>query len=277
MLKSAVPALLLAIALPAAAQPPSAQSQSAPTAVAPDTTPTTSFYEPDGATLRRTPASTAASGAQVATSADPIATAAGREMLEAGGNAADAALAMMITLTVVEPQSSGIGGGGFLVWYDAKSGKTFTIDGRERAPAAARSTRFLKPDGTPMGFVSAVPGGYSVGVPGALALIADAHKRWGTLPWAQLFQPAIRAAKNGFPVSPRLNRFTASRGEMLAASPAAARIYLDARGEPWPVGHILKMPELATTLETIAAKGPDAFYKGPIGAEVTKAPKRGAN
>lgn len=261
MFKQALSAALLFLAPPAAAQ----------TVAAPETTPTASFYEPGTNILSRTPASTAATGPGVATAADPIAAAAGQQMLKAGGTAADAALAMMITLTVAEPQSSGLGGGGFLVWYDAKSGETFTIDGRERAPAAANNKRFLKPDGTPMGFLQAVPGGYSVGVPGALALIADAHKRWGKLPWAQLFQPAIHAAKNGFPVTPRFNRFTASRGEMLSANPAAARIFLDAKGEPWPAGHILKQPELAQTLETIAAQGPDVFYKGPIGAEITKA------
>jgi gamma-glutamyltranspeptidase/glutathione hydrolase len=256
-----LPAALLMFAVPLAAQAPAAV----------ETTPTARFYEPGTTTLRRTPADTAASGPAVATAADPLAAAAGQALLDAGGSAADAALAMMITLTVVEPQSSGLGGGGFLVFHDAKTGRTFTLDGRERAPAAAAKDRFLKPDGTPLGFAEAVPGGYSVGVPGALALIAEAHARWGKRPWAELFQPAIRHAREGLPVSPRLNRFTASRKAMLVRNPAAAAIFLDPAGEPWPVGHVLKMPALAATLELIAAQGPDAFYKGPIGAAVSDA------
>jgi gamma-glutamyltranspeptidase/glutathione hydrolase len=244
---------------------------SAVSAQAVETTPTNRFYQPLDDGSRRAPASTAATGPAVATSADPVATAAGRTLLEAGGSAADAALAMMIALTVSEPQSSGLGGGGFLVWHDAATGRTYTIDGREKAPAAAGPARFLGPDGTPLTFQQAVPGGYSVGVPGAIALIADAHRRWGRRPWAELFAPAIAAAKQGVPVTPRLNLFTASRKAMLRADPAAARIFLDAAGEPWPVGHILRQGELAATLETLAAKGPDAFYKGPIGAAVTSA------
>jgi gamma-glutamyltranspeptidase/glutathione hydrolase len=265
-------AALALIAHGAAAQTasaPAATTTAAPRAV--ETTPTTRFYEPGDKTLRRLPADTVASGTAVATAADPLATAAGQTLLAAGGSAADAALAMMIALTAVEPQSSGLGGGGFLVWYDGKSGKTITLDGRERAPAAATATRFLRPDGTPMSFPEAVPGGYSVGVPGAVALIAEAHKRWGKRPWAELFAPAIAHARNGFPVSPRLNRFTASRRDMLARSPAAAAIFLDAKGQPWPIGHILKQPELAHSLQTIAREGPDGFYKGPIGAAITSA------
>ncbi|MCG2839821.1 gamma-glutamyltransferase [Sandaracinobacter sp. RS1-74] len=249
--------------------PASAQTVAAAARV--DTAPATSFYEPGSATLRREPIGTVASAPQIASAADPLAAAAGAELLRAGGNAADAALAMMIALTVVEPQSSGIGGGGFLLWHDAATGTTHSLDGRERAPAAAGPTRFLLPDGTPMPFQTAVPGGYSVGVPGAVALIAEAHKRWGKRPWAELFAPAIRQAREGFPVTPRYNRFADSRKQMLRADPAAARIFLDADGEPWPIGHVLKQPELAATLETIAAQGPDAFYKGPIGAEITKA------
>ena len=128
-----------------------------------------------------------------------------------------------------------------------------------------------------MSFQQAVPGGYSVGVPGALALIAEAHKRWGKRPWAELFAPAIRHARDGIEVSPRLNRFTTTRQPMLAADPAAARIFLDANGKPWPVGHLLKQPELADSLELIAAQGPDAFYKGPIGAAITTTVANAAN
>ena len=270
MSRSFLLAALLFVALPhpVAAQP---AALAPPAAARVETVPATQFYEPGTATLRRTPADTAVTAAQVATAADPLAAAAGAELLRAGGSAADAAAAMVIALTVVEPQSSGLGGGGFLVWYDAKTGVTHSIDGRERAPAAAGPTRFLLPDGTPMPFQQAVPGGYSVGVPGALALVAEAHRQWGTRPWAELFAPAIRHAREGFPVTPRLSRFTDSRKAMLRADKAAARIFLDADGNAWPVGHILKQPELADTLERIAREGPDAFYKGPIGAEITKA------
>jgi gamma-glutamyltranspeptidase/glutathione hydrolase len=233
--------------------------------------PTARFYTATDEIVRRTPAETAASGAAVATAADPRAAAAGQALLAAGGSAADAVLAMMITLSVVEPQSSGIGGGGFLLYHDAASRRTFTIDGRERAPATAGPDRFLKPDGAPMPFSQAVPGGFSVGVPGTVALVAEAHSRWGKRPWAELFQPAIRIAREGFPVSPRLNQFTTSRKAMLARDPAAAGIFLDPAGNPWPVGHVLRNPALADTLEALAARGPDAFYKGPVGAQVTQA------
>ncbi len=285
-------ALLLAGAAPAQTAPAqtapaqTAPAQTAPAQTAPaqtvtpptvETGPTTRFYLSDTEGKVRTPADTAATGAAVTTAADPLAAEAGRDLLKAGGSAADAALAMMIALTVVEPQSSGLGGGGFLVWHDARLGRTFTLDGRERAPASAVPGRFLLEDGKPMSFQQAVPGGYSVGVPGAVALIAEAHKRWGKRPWAELFAPAIRHAREGLIVSARLNRFTAGRQPMLAKDPAAARIFLDPAGKPWPVGHLLKQPELADSLEKIAREGPDAFYKGPIGAAITHAVATAAN
>jgi len=258
---------------PAAAQTPALQTTTPPV----ETTPTPRFYLPDEDSGARAPADAAATGPAVATAADPRAAEAGRELLQAGGTAADAALAMMIALTVVEPQSGGLGGGGFLVWHDARTGRSFTLDGRERAPAAARRDRFLLPDGKPMSFQQAVPGGYSVGVPGTVALIAEAHKRWGKRPWAELFAPAIRHARDGIEVSPRLSRFTTSRQQMLAKDPAAARIFLDPAGKPWPVGHLLKQPELAASLQMIARDGPDAFYKGTIGAAITTAVANAAN
>jgi gamma-glutamyltranspeptidase/glutathione hydrolase len=270
-------ALPVALLLAGAAQAQAAQPAQGPTAPAVETSPTTRFYLSDTEGKVRTPADTAATGPAVTTAADPLAAEAGRELLKAGGTAADAALAMMIALTVVEPQSSGLGGGGFLVWHDAKTGRTFTLDGRERAPATAVPGRFLLENGKPMSFQQAVPGGYSVGVPGAVALIAEAHKRWGKRPWADLFAPAIRHARDGITVTPRLNRFTAGRQPMLAQDPAAARIFLDPAGKPWPVGHLLKQPELADSLEKIAREGPDAFYRGPIGAAITQAVATAAN
>src|SRR5688572_11970804 len=140
----------------------------------------------------------------VVSAAEPRAAEAGREILRSGGSAADAAMAMMLALTVVEPQSSGIGGGGFLLHQDAKRGRLQTIDGREKAPAGATPRLFLTADGKPMPFIQALPGGYSVGVPGNIALMASAHKKWGKLPWKRLFDPAIRLAEQGFTVSPRL-------------------------------------------------------------------------
>ncbi len=235
------------------------------------TAPTTAFYNAGDAGGRRPAAAVTAQGAAVVSAADPRATAAGQAMLKAGGSAADAAIATMIALTVAEPQSSGIGGGAFFLWYDAKSRILHTLDGRERAPAAARPDRFLNKDGQPMSFAEAVPGGYSVGVPGVIALAAEAHRRWGRLPWAALFQPAIALAKDGVLVSERLNRFTAGRQPMIARDKAAASVFLDEKGEPWPVGHVLKQPVLTATLQTIASAGPHAFYTGSIGADISRA------
>ena len=136
----------------------------------------------------------------VTSSADPRATEAGMAMLRQGGSAADATMAMMVTLSVVEPQSSGIGGGGFLVYSDGSNNALSTINGRETAPAAADQARFLDAKGAPLPFLKAVLGGRSVGVPGNIRLMAMAHKKWGKLKWKQLFQPAIRLAEDGFEV-----------------------------------------------------------------------------
>lgn len=264
--------LLLAAAFLTLSAPLSAQTAPvASAAPAASNTPaaTIESYASDNPLARQVPAATAATGAEVVSAADPRASAAGIELLRAGGNAVDAALATMLALNVVEPQSSGIGGGGFLLFYDATTGETVSLDGRERAPAAAGPNRFVTADGRPMPFREAVAGGYSVGVPGALALAAEAHKRWGKRPWAELFQPAIRYARDGIEVSPRLNRAIAGALWMLERSPAARRVFLDADGKPWPVGHRLRQPEMAATLEQLAKEGPDAFYRGAVGAEIT--------
>ncbi|MBF6602851.1 MAG: gamma-glutamyltransferase, partial [Sphingorhabdus sp.] len=141
-----------------------------------------------------------AQNAGTVASAHPEATKAGFEILQAGGSASDAAMAMMLALTVVEPQSSGIGGGGFLLHHDGKSGWLETIDGRETAPASASEDRFLDAEGKPMGYRDAVAGGKSVGVPGNMRLMEMAHKKWGKLPWARLFEPAIKLAEQGYAV-----------------------------------------------------------------------------
>ncbi len=219
---------------------------------------------------RRAPASTVAVGTAVASAADPRAAAAGAEMLRMGGTAADAAGAIAIALTVVEPQSSGLGGGGFFVIHDAKTGRIVTLDGRESGPAAARADRFLRPDGKPMDFGEAHLGGRSVGVPGTVALIAAAHARFGKLPWAALFQPAIRLAREGFLVTPRLHAILVYGREIVAAS-SNARLFLGPDGAPLPVGARVRNPALAATLAQIAAGGPDAFYHGAIAEGIARA------
>jgi gamma-glutamyltranspeptidase/glutathione hydrolase len=206
----------------------------------------------------------------VVSAAEPRAAEAGREILRAGGSAADAAMAMMLALTVVEPQSSGIGGGGFLLYQDAK-GKLTSIDGREAAPASAGENRFLTPDGKPMGFGQAMPGGYSVGVPGNVALMALTHKKWGKLPWKRLFEPAIRLADQGFLVSPRLAQSIAGGSRLWSSFPEIKHLYSDEKGEPLKAGARMRNPALAATLRQLARGGPDAFYKGDIGRGITSA------
>ncbi len=263
------PLLLVVAALAAACAAPRPippQSVASPPAV--ETVASFATYEPEGGQFARLP--TAATGPGVVSAADPRAAEAGALMLRRGGSAADAAIATMIALTVVEPQSSGIGGGAFLVWHDPATGELTTLDGRERAPAAATPDRFLRPDGTPMSFREAVPGGKSVGVPGVIRLAAEMHRRWGRLPWAMLFEPSIAMARDGILLSERFVRFAGFREDMLRATPAGA-IFLGPDGRIWPAGHRLKQPELARTLEEIAQGGPDAFYTGRIAEEIIRA------
>ncbi|MFW2828680.1 gamma-glutamyltransferase [Sphingomonas sp. ID0503] len=204
--------------------------------------------------------------------ADPRAAEAGRNILREGGSAADAAIAMMLALTVVEPQSSGIGGGGFLLHHDARTGTIGSVDGREAAPASAGPDRFLGADGRPMPFMSAWPGGYSVGVPGNIRLAARVHARWGRLPWKALFAPAITLAEEGFKVTPRLNRAIANTSKYTNWQdfPAIAALYLK-DGEPAAVGTLIRNPALAKTLRTLADEGPDPFYTGEIARQITDA------
>ncbi|RDV06133.1 gamma-glutamyltransferase [Sphingorhabdus pulchriflava] len=231
------------------------------------------------AALSASPSSTLAKATDpspaIATSADPRATAAGAEILAKGGSAADAAMAMMLALTVVEPQSSGIGGGGFLVHYDAKSSTISTINGRETAPAAATPQRFTDADGKPLPFLQAFPGGKSVGVPGNIRLMAEAHRKWGKLKWADIFKPAIRLAEKGFVVNQTLESRLAMIERLWPKFETAKSIYwID--GKPAKAGKTLRNPELAKTLKLIAKKGPDAFYTGALANSivdsVTKSP-----
>jgi len=199
--------------------------------------------------------------AGMVSAADPRAAQAGAEMLRQGGTAVDAAFATLLALNVVEPESSGIGGGGYLV-YSQAGGAPVTFDGRETAPHAATGTWFYK-NGQPMAHDEAIPGGKSVGVPGNLRLMALAHKRYGKLPWATLFQPAIRLARDGFKITPRLyNALNGSR-RTGAMSAEARAIFYGPEGNPLPVGTLVKNPAFAAFLEGIAARGPDSFYVGP--------------
>ncbi|MGX5736804.1 gamma-glutamyltransferase [Bosea thiooxidans] len=198
--------------------------------------------------------------------ANPLAAAAGRDILRAGGSATDAAIAVQFVLNLVEPQSSGIGGGAFLVHWDEATHKVATLDGRETAPAAATPDRFMK-DGKPMPFREAVIGGRSVGVPGTLKLLEEAHRRWGKLPWADLAQPALKLAEDGFAISPRLNGLLGGETALPKNALAAAYFY-EADGKPKAVGTILKNLAFAATLRAIAARGSEAFYEGEIAQDI---------
>ncbi len=202
----------------------------------------------------------------IVAAANPLATEAGYRVLAQGGSAVDAAIAVQLVLNLVEPQSSGIGGGAFMLVHDAKSKRLVAYDGRETAPAAARPDRFLDADGKPREFIDAVVGGRSVGVPGTLALLAEAHRRHGRLPWPRLFAPAIALAESGFPVSPRLNMLLAA--ETRLAQPRALSYFYDTDGKPWPVGHTLRNPAFAATLRKIAAGGAAAFYDGDVARDI---------
>ena len=197
--------------------------------------------------------------------ANPLAADAGYRMLKQGGGAIDAAIATQLVLTLVEPQSSGIGGGAFLLYADGQRVQAF--DGRETAPAAADETLFQNPDGSPVSRATGVVGGRSVGAPGVLRMLELAHQEHGKLAWATLFGPAIALSQDGFPVSQRLNGLL-KWDQALKRDPVAAAYFYDKNGQPWPVGHVLKNPELARTLREIAAGGADAFYKGRIARDI---------
>jgi gamma-glutamyltranspeptidase/glutathione hydrolase len=197
----------------------------------------------------------------VVSAADPRAAEAGAAMLRQGGSATDAAIATMLALTVVEPQSSGIGGGGFLL-HGGAGGAIATFDGRETAPAAATPDWFLDEQGAPRPFLDAVLSGLSVGVPGNVRLAAKVHARHGKLAWEQLFAPAIALARDGFVLSERLHEFLERAQNRAAAEAEGQGLFYDEMGEPLPIGTLIRNPALAATLEQIARGGPDAFYTG---------------
>jgi gamma-glutamyltranspeptidase/glutathione hydrolase len=199
--------------------------------------------------------------------ANPLATDAGYQVLKAGGSALDAAIAVQMVLTLVEPQSSGIGGGAFLMHWDGRTVQAW--DGRETAPASADERLFLLPDGKPMPFPQAVVGGRSVGVPGVVRMLEQAHRAHGKLPWPRLFEPAIRLAEQGFSVSPRLNTQLLAE-QALKATPNAAAYFFGPDGQPHPVGHRLRNPALAQVLKRVAAEGSAALHTGPLAEDMVR-------
>ncbi|MCF4996986.1 gamma-glutamyltransferase [Pseudomonas syringae] len=238
--------------------------------------PTTSTLPlaPEIASGYRTDLHTQVASRHMAAAANPLAAEAGREMLRQGGSAIDAAIAMQAVLTLVEPQSSGIGGGAMIVLWDGKQVRTY--DGRETAPAGATEKLFLHPDGQPMAFSKAQIGGRSVGTPGALRALELAHKQHGRLPWAKLFEPAIRLAERGFAISPRLHQ-SLMGDPFVQRSPDMAAYFLNADGSVKAIGTVLKNPSLAAVLKRIANEGPDVLYTGPIAAEIVSKVQGHAN
>ena len=213
---------------------------------------------------------------QAVAAANPLAAEAGHAILKLGGTAVDAMIATQLVLGLVEPQSSGLGGGAFLLVHDSKTNKLTTFDGRETAPAAATPDLFIGSDGLPMTFYDAVVGGKSVGVPGTVALLAEVHSKHGKLPWKVLFQPAITLAERGFPISRRLNA-QISADRFLSRDPAARAYFFDVSGAPLPVGFLRKNPQYAATLKAIAAQGQSAFYSGEIAADIVATVRTHAN
>lgn len=212
---------------------------------------------------------------QAVAAANPLATDAGHQVLRAGGSALDAAIAVQMVLGLVEPQSSGIGGGAFLLHFDGR--QVTAHDGRETAPAGARSDMFMD-QGKPIPFDDAVQSGHSVGVPGAVRMLEVAHRQHGRLPWAQLLAPAITLAEQGFRVSPRLHALLQADPH-LKKDPLALRFFYQTNGQAWPVGHVLRNPEYAHVLRRIADQGSRALHEGPVAAAIVartaRAPRPG--
>jgi len=196
--------------------------------------------------------------------AHPLASDAGYRILQAGGSAVDAAIAVQMVLTLVEPQSSGIGGGAFLLHHDGR--QLQVLDGRETAPVLAPPDLFML-NGKPLAFQEVVAGGRAVGVPGLLRMLALAHQQHGRLPWATLFEPAIELADKGFPISPRLHSLLKAEPSLLK-DPQAVAYFFNPDGTPLPVGHVLTNPGLAQVFRMLAKEGADAFYTGALAQRI---------
>lgn len=218
--------------------------------------------QPETATGWRTVAPIRTSTTMVV-AAHPLAARAGHEALKAGGGAIDAAIAAQAVLTLVEPQSSGIAGGAFMLYWDAQNRSLVAYDGRETAPAAVTEKLFVHPDGKPYGFAEAVVGGRSVGVPGVMRMLERAHQQHGRRPWATLFESAIRLCESGFEVSPRLHQLLRI-DPLLRTQPAARAYFYQSDGRALPIGHRLKNPALAKVFRALADQGADALYQGPV-------------
>jgi gamma-glutamyltranspeptidase/glutathione hydrolase len=247
--------LALASALAALAHVPAIAQDRSPSSLQQAPEAATGYTEKAGWTARK----------YMVAAANPLAVEAGYEMLKQGGTAIDAGIASQLVLTLVEPQSSGIGGGAFLMYYDGK--KVQAYDGRETAPSKADEHLFQHPDGTPMSRVEGIVGGRSTGAPGVLRMLALAHREHGKLPWKTLFGPAIRLSEQGFAVSPRLHGLL-EWDPYIRRDPTARAYFYGPDGKAWPVGHILKNPALAKTLREIADGGADVFYTGHIARDI---------
>jgi gamma-glutamyltranspeptidase/glutathione hydrolase len=224
--------------------------------------------EPEAAT-GRADNTTSRAGKYMIAAANPIAARAGLDVLRRGGSAVDAAIAAQMVLNVVEPQSSGIGGGGFLLHYDKAEGSVLAYDGRETAPVAAGPDLFLHGPDKAYGFFEAVVGGRAVGAPGLLRMLEKAHRAHGKLPWATLFEAAIRIARDGFEISPRLAKLIA-RDPFLARHPGPRAYFYHPDGRPKEAGERLRNPLLADVFELIAQGGADVFYQGPLAARIVE-------
>jgi gamma-glutamyltranspeptidase/glutathione hydrolase len=231
--------------------------------------PLRAFEQPEGpSSVEPNPLVTAKR--QMVVAANPLAAEAGRAILRQGGSAVDAAIATQMVLNVVEPQSSGIGGGAFILTFDATTKTLSNFDGRETAPAAATPELFLDAEGKPQPRKAAIESGRSVGVPGVLAALKLAHDKYGKLPWADLLAPAIALARDGFVISPRLSELLAG-ADPASFSPEARAYFFDAAGRPWPTGYRLTNPALAASFATIAKDGPAGFYEGDIARDIAAA------
>lgn len=227
------------------------------------------FEQPEGASgLQPKPLAKAKQHMVVA--AHPLAAEAGLTILRKGGSAVDAGIATQMALNLVEPQSSGIGGGAYILYWDAAAKTLASIDGRETAPSAATPELFLDETGKPLPRGVAMASGLSVGVPGVLAALKLAHEKYGKLPWEELFQPAIALACNGFPVSARLAKMLADMGPA-SFTPEARAYFFDAQGRPLPSGHKLTNLALGETFEAIARGGPEMFYEGDLAQDIAAA------